>query len=374
MSNGDPRRLRVLVCGTTFGQVYLEALKSGREKFELAGILALGSERSRLCASFYQVPLFTSVEQVPADIDIACVVVRSCLLGGRGSDLVSHFLQRGIHVLQEHPVHHDEIAGFLRLARTSRVQYQLNTFYRHLEPVGNFLGAAQMLLLRHKPLYVDAACSFQVCHALFDILRLALGKTRPWRFVAAPALEPASGGEVPFRSVDGVFAGVPLSLRIQHQMDPSNPDDYIHLLHRITLGTDAGELTLVTTHGPLIWCARPVIPIEVRDPRAKLLFGSVSSGNDTCTAVLGRAEEPSQRYLFQTMWPNAVLGALLELANFITENTDPLPRGQHQLTLCRVWQDLTEALGPPRLTRNSIQPQPLSVAEVAALRGRRPQT
>ena len=38
----NPRRLRVLVCGTTFGQAYLNGLAAAPAHFELAGILARG--------------------------------------------------------------------------------------------------------------------------------------------------------------------------------------------------------------------------------------------------------------------------------------------------------------------------------------------
>lgn len=81
------QRPRVVVCGARFGQVYLEAFRNPDLPFELAGVVAAGSERSRACARRYGAPLYTDPEQLPDDIDMACVVIRGGLLGGRGSEL-----------------------------------------------------------------------------------------------------------------------------------------------------------------------------------------------------------------------------------------------------------------------------------------------
>lgn len=372
MSSQQQGSLRVLVCGTTFGQVYLEALQAPGIPFKLAGILAQGSQRSRSCSAFYAVPLFTSVEELPPDIDVACVVVRSSLLGGAGTELAQSLMARGVHVLQEHPVHHDELAACLRQAHRWRVQYHLNSFYPHLSPVRRFLRAAQSLVLNHRASYIHAACSLQVSYALLDILRIALGKVRPWSFAAAselPDIHSMLPEQIPFKGINGVFAGVPLSLQIQNQIHPTDPDDYSYLLHRITLGTEAGELTLVSTHGPLIWSARPAIPREVRDGGANSLFAAAAVPNDdTCTALLGPGEQPSQRRLFGSIWPAAVRRALFDLRHSIQNAEDPLRRGQHDLTLCRVWRDITNELGPPQLVRSEVRPRPLSAEELAGMR------
>ncbi len=343
--------LRVLVCGTTFGQVYLEAFRRPDSPFRLAGILAAGSSRSLSCAAHYDVPLYTRCEDLPPDIDIACVVIRGALLGGTGTDLALKLMERGIHVLQEHPVGHDELAECLRKARQSRVQYQLNSFYHHLQPVRAFIRAAQTLLARRDAFYIDAAAAMQVCHALLDILRITLGKIQPFDVVAAawraPTMRPAAA-PVRLRSLEGVFAGLPLTLRVQNQIDPADPDGSASLLHRITLGTSAGELTLASTHGPLVWTARPAIPTVVRNAGAMSLFALHDPpGGDPCTAVLGPTAQVGQYQLYRSYWPDAVSRALLEMRRSILRDDDPLPRGQAQLSLCRAWQKIAHELGPP---------------------------
>ena len=48
--------IKAIVCGTTFGQSYINAIKKMND-IELAGILASGSSRSEECAKEHHVPL-----------------------------------------------------------------------------------------------------------------------------------------------------------------------------------------------------------------------------------------------------------------------------------------------------------------------------
>lgn len=346
---------RAVVCGTTFGQVYLEGLSRAQAPVRLAGIVAAGSERSAACAKHYGVPLVTRLADLPAGVSIACVVVRSGLLGGRGTELAAELMTRGVHVLQEHPVHHDELAGCLRAARRHGVQYRLNSFYPDLPPVRGFLRAASALLRRHPARYVTAACAFQVGYALLDVITTAVGRSRPWEFSAGAA---ALG---PFRVVSGRIGGVPLSLRIQYELDPANPDAGELLLHQVTLGTDAGELTLAGSHGPVLWTDRPRIPADVRDSSVPmyqlsgagsgecwtLLWPSGAPGAPGAAGAAGTAGAAGQHDPYRLLWPAAAASAVARLAADITAGSDPLREGQRHLELCRMWQRLAELLGPP---------------------------
>ncbi|MGH3729513.1 MAG: Gfo/Idh/MocA family oxidoreductase [Micromonosporaceae bacterium] len=364
---------RVLVCGTRFGQVYLEAFRGRFPEagFELAGILAAGSERSQACARRYGVPLFTDVDQVPDDVDIACVVLRGKLLGGRGSQIAQALMARGIHVLQEHPVHGNELAECLRVARRHRVVHHLNTFYVHTTTVRRFLAAARALLASQPVRYVDASCGFQLAYSLLDILGQVLGGIRPWAFGPPPDLPAritrATTLPVPFRSLDGVLAGVPTTLRVQNQMDPADPDNYAHLMHQVSIGVESGALRLVGTHGPIVWTARPEFPREVAGSGARPHFDSDVPLGPPSAAVLGPAQVPSYPEVFATVWPAGVRRALLELRRAATGAEDPMRRGQYHLSLCQLWQDLTVQLGPPELL-DTEPAQPLAETDFKAVR------
>jgi pyochelin biosynthetic protein PchG len=370
------RRPRVLVAGTKFGQVYLQAFGRPGFPFELAGILAHGSERSRACARHYGVPLYGDPAELPDDIRLACVVIRSGLLGGQGGEVARALMARGIHVLQEHPLHHDELAECLRAASRAGVAYHLNSFYVHTAPVRRFLAAAAELLSRQPARYVDAACGFQVAYALLDIVGQALGGLRPWAFAtpAHPSSELArlTSLDIPFRSVDGVIAGIPVTLRVQNQLDPADPDNHAHLLHRITLGTEGGSLTLVSTHGPILWSPRPDFPRQVQDPAAGTVHFALPAGasdlhlNVPSAAQLDTPQAPSYRRIFDTVWPEGIQYALTRLSDAAQAGESPARRGQYQLTLCKMWQDLTTRLGPPELLR-AASGQPLLPSAVEAL-------
>jgi pyochelin biosynthesis protein PchG len=361
-------RPRVVVCGTKFGRVYLAAFRSPAFPFELAGILAQGSERSQACARAYQVPLYTRLDQLPLSVDIACVVVGSSINGGRGAELAQSLMARGIHVLQEHPLHHDELAECLRQARRHEVVYHLNTHYRHVRPVRHFIAAAQALLHRQRPLFVDAVVSFQTAYTLFDLLGRALGRVRPWAF-ASPAplrdeLRALGDRPPPFRSLDGSLAGVPLTLRIQHQLQPGDPDNHAHVFHRITIGTAGGNLTLVNTHGPTIWCPRPHLPAEARTIVA--LDDSPARHLDFPSATpIGPPEAPSYREILNDLWPAAVQRALLGLRRAVEDSEDWRKDGQYYLTLCRLWSDVMASLGPVALL-DQEPPEILSADELMA--------
>ena len=342
--------------------------------FELAGVLAQGSERSRRCAEHYGVPLYGSVEELPDDVDAACVVVRGGLLGGRGVELACDLMARRIHVIQEHPLHHDELAEALRAARRHGVLYRLNSFYVNVEPVRRFVAAARELLGRQPALFVDAACGFQLAYSLLDVLGSALGGVHPWAFAAAPPppeqLSRLSDVGAPFRSLDGTIAGVPLTLRIQNQLDPRDPDNFAHVMHRVTIGTEGGDLTLLNTHGPLVWSARPRYPTAPRDAESRPHFDGVSPEDLTVpsAAALGPAEAPSFHTIFRSVWPAGVRRAVEELRRAVLEGEDALRQGQYHLTLCRLWQEIASQLGPPEFLHGE-ELRALVGSDLAALAG-----
>ncbi|AZM74180.1 methyltransferase domain-containing protein [Streptomyces sp. KPB2] len=354
----EPTPLRVLVCGTNFGRFYAEAVRR-RPGYTLAGILSRGSAASRAYAESLGVPFHTDVGDLPDGIDAACVAVGSSISGGRGTELARALMDRGIHVLQEHPVHLTELTGNLTHARRRGVQYRLNTHYPHVAPVRAFVDAARRLVARQRPLFVDAATPVHLMHPLVDILGRATGTLRPWRF-ADPAPLPAGIGPQPFRSLHGVFAGVPLTLRVHHQLDPSDRDNHALHWHRISLGTEGGVLTLADTHGPVLWSPRLHIG---RDADRRFVLDGAGTGRLGLgtTAVIGNTG--TFRTVFSDLWPEAIGTALDGLREAVAQGGDALRAGQYELAVCRIWTDLAARLGPPEIVRPAT-PRPLAVSDV----------
>lgn len=87
-------KIKTIVCGSTFGQFYIDALMKYSEFFEIAGLYARGSERSIELAKRYGIPLFTSIKGIPNEITLACVVIRSEGVGGDGCKLAIQLMER----------------------------------------------------------------------------------------------------------------------------------------------------------------------------------------------------------------------------------------------------------------------------------------
>lgn len=360
---------KAIVVGTRFGRTYLEALICPDSTPGLAGILARGSERSRACAAYHGVPLYTDMDDLPDDIGVACVVVGSGIVGGPGAELARALMGRGIHVLQEHPLHHHDLAACVGEALRHNVAYRLNTLYSHLPPVATFIRAARHLTAESPAVFVDATAAVQVSYSLLDILSRALGGLRPAAWApSAPlpaAVTPATGSPRPFRLVDGILRGVPATLRIQNQMDPTDPDSHAHQLHSITIGFEGGHLILADTHGPVLWCPRPNMPRETEDS-VTLHDVAVDYLDHPTATVLGPAEMPTYRSVLSRAWPDAIQAELAALQEDAAAGRLDRHHLQAHLTTARVWQDMTAGLGYPDLLEGD-PPQPRPADDLAQL-------
>ena len=351
-------RQRVIVAGTAFGRIYLQALARAHERYELVGILSRGNAYSQACADHYGVPLYEAVEQVPDSVDIACVVVRSGATGGAGSELAQQLLRRGIHVLQEHPVHHREIAACMRAARHGQAAYAVNTLYPNILAIRRFLAVADYLREQHGLAYIDAACNSQVAYPLLDILGRLAGGLRPWAF-AAPA---ASVGAHPFTPLSASFNGVPISLRVQNQVHPQDPDNHSFLMHRLEVGCEAGVLSLCDTHGPVLWNPRLHAPRDSTDRLIMAGTGSERLAGPTMV-VLDPQIPASYHQVFNQVWPDAVCLALDALCADIETPARRLRSGVWATEVSMAWREMNSLIGMPELIAPPV-PQALPLAEL----------
>lgn len=346
---------RVVVVGGGFGRIHARGVGE-----RLAGIAGRGGAASRELADQHSVPYFDlsrGMDEVAQAADVVSVAVGSAISGGPGTELAQAFMARGLHVLQEHPLHPDEILAAARTARKHGVQHRVNLHYRHVPPVRIFIEAAQRLLSQSELLFVDAASPVHVLHPLIDVLAAALGGVRPWAWQDVH-------GDGPLRSVTGTFGGAPITLRVQNQLDPLDRDNHALLWHRIALGTSAGVLTLADTHGPVLWSPR--WHAERDEHHRLVLDGSFSLPQST--TILPGSEPISMREVMATWWPEAVAHSLEGLLEGV--GGDPLKQAQLDLTTARIWNDLTTRLGPPeRITATAPPTVQLSPPEGLAPTG-----
>lgn len=332
---------KAIVCGTTFGQIYLEAINNN-SGLELVGIMAQDSERSSMTAHKYNVPLFQNVEELPEDIDIAFVVIRSSCLGGPGTDISKSLLEKGIHVLQEHPVHYKDIEELAKIANRQKKVYLVGNLYKHMEQVKNFITCAKELNEKNELLYIKAAFSSQVFYPAIDILLDAL----PAGVGLTMENQVECGG---FKILTGKMKGIPFTFEIHHEVNPKDPNNNMNFMHEIEFLYAAGRLLLSNTFGPLLWYPRMNTDIAHAADRNYPPHMLENSG--MCLGSLGCE---SFKDVLEQLWPTAV-GQDVKLMSQTVENRGFMGRNlQKELAVAKVWNQITSEIGYAHIVDRTV--------------------
>lgn len=329
-------KLRVVVCGSTFGQYYIKALKTVPEEFEIIGLFATGSERSRKCAEFYKIPLYTNFDEIPR-ADLACVVVRSRAIGGSGTDLSERFLNKGIHVIQEQPIHPKDLEVCYRAAKKNQVLFQQGDLYPNLLEVKNFMKCARKLNETELPLYLKAAFSPQVSYPAVDILSRILPSIHTWK------IEHLSKGVGPFDVLTGTLGKTPFLIEYHNQVNPKDPDNYMHLLHSISLVYPSGRLILEDTFGPVLWKPRMHVPKRLYIPEVAPKYPEYMLENSM--EHLGNFRKRSFQKVITEEWPIAIVNDLRNLKKRILASDNGNKAAQQGLLRSKKWAEMTKIFG-----------------------------
>jgi thiazolinyl imide reductase len=362
-------RRHVVICGTRFGENYLSAFLEERPDFILTGILARGSERSRELARRFGVPLYTSPEELPDWTDIVCVVVRSTIVGGSGTDLARRLLERGFHVLQEHPVHPSDITRLKEVSRGKRVRYHINSFYPHLKAGATFIDYLNRWSSHRRLHYIELTTSLQLLFSSLDLLGRAFSGLAP--FACAGPLDISGleqlpeGGVWPFHVLQGLIRGTPFSLKLQSYLDQADPDHHSLVMHRISAGGPEGSLTLVNSFGPVVWSHPVYAPNYNRsDAAASYLINpeehrSCRFNLQPTALIFGDEVGPSLLEAAQDQYPQAIFRALEDLAGDI-ERPDSVPAQSEQylIELGQTWLEIMRLAGLPREVSLNEPPPP----------------
>lgn len=336
---------RVIICGTRFGQFYMEALKYNKD-IQLVGILAKGSERSRRCASYYGVKLFLNIDELPSDIDIAFIAVKSEVLGGNGNKIAIDLMERGINVLFEQPIHLKEIAECFNTARKNSVKFVIGNLYRNLPAVRNFVENVRILSEHQKPLFVNIDFATQLSYPVVEIINEILPNGIKWKVVES--IEDVSPFQVLILSIDGVE----LTLRAHNEIDKNDIDEYMHLLFQVTVGYPGGRLSLIDPNDSVIWQPRINFPKIDMIP-AGLIENAPRNMKEKNVYYLYGIKETIQREIFTQLWPQTIskdidfICKIIENENVTLENK----RIQENLKDFRYWQKIMENLGYPKITQ-----------------------
>ena len=350
---------KIIVCGVRFGQFYLEAV-SKSEDYELAGILSTGSQKSMECANLYGVKQYSSVNQIPNDIAIACVVVRTGTLGGNGIELVEQLMKRKIHVLLEQPVHVEELKMCYRTAIQCGVAFSVGNLYAQLPAVQKFLSMAEKMIRRQKPLYVNVDMATQVAFPLAYILSCLFPRCKKIRTIEKAITED------PFDMVGFKLGDVPLSVRAQNQMERGAGDNYTHLFFQISIGFPAGTLSLTDIHGAVVWRLRMTIPEQMWVPR-ELKEKAPTSMREESIRIFYSCAGMSYEEILSELWPNAILADIHYLAELIEGKKIKENNYKNVLILqaSEMWHMFTSAFGYPKECPNALN-EYLDIEEIIA--------
>lgn len=349
-------RKRVLIVGARFGEAYLNAFLRGRPGLELAGLLSRGSARARQLTQAFAIPLYTSMEQVPDDIDIACVVVRSTIVGGMGTSIAEALLTRGIHVIQEHPVHPDEVQRLQQKAAEQGVNYWVNSFYSHTECGRCWAGAAADI--RHQlhgepPTLVQLTTSRQLLYSSLDLIVRA-GGWLPQDIVVRPDVQVQ--GEV-FTDLQLQASGTAIALRLQATMDPGEPDQHSQVMHHCDFIWPSGYLSLAATYGPVNWTPALYMPGHHDEQHSLYRQPDASSGLGTETHRMLYPAAVNWQEAMEVHGPAGVAWLLEQMVARIDghgEQAAGVGSSAYQWGLAALWQQVLRNAGPVKEQR--LQP------------------
>lgn len=329
------------------------------------GIFSKGSKISQEFAKGFGVPLFKNIENVPPNVDIACIAVRSSIMGGDGTKLALQFMERGIHVIQEHPVHSADIKKCFAQAKKNGVSYHINSHFVYSKSVRIFIDYVQKAVQNEQPLFIEATTS--LLYSLIDILGRALRGCTPYGFTQSIKWDTSltdlnKTSLIPFRALQGIFAGIPISLNFQNFYDPkANIDDSLLLLHRICIGMPGGNITLLNTHGPVVWSIGRFLLKETERPSD--FFGAANKLSQTSilpsSIIFSPNNIPSLEEICEKHWPAEVLLALDTINEQITSGiVCPWQKEKYLLDVSQAWMDISRKFGPPDFISLPPPPRP----------------
>lgn len=347
------KKLKIIVCGTTFGQFYMEAINRHRDEFEFMGIVAGGSERSKMCAKTYKVPLYRSIDELPEKPDIACVVIRSGALGGRGTEIAQKLIESGVNIIQEQPIHKDDMKVCIQAALKNKVNFMTGDIYVHLPEVKRLIRSVKAVMQLQKPAYIHVSICPQVSYPMVDILDRMFAPLAKWSF------DTISKADGPFQVASGKLSDIPIYVVYNNQIDPADPDNYMHLLHRFTVGFESGRFELADTHGPLIWHPRLHIPTKGYNTGiANAEFPEHMK--EKTSQILGDFRPVSYCDVVSNVWEEAVYGDLTEMKEMILGVRSGRARAQRELLCTQRWHEFTQTFGFASL-KEGCSHQPVDV-------------
>lgn len=316
MSNAITTKKQVLLCGTQYGQTYLPAIFQENE-FELAAILAQGSDRSLRLAEQYGVELVTQLSQLNQAIDVACVAINETI----ATPLALELMEMGIDILIEHPISANNMAQLAEQAVNTGRKCHINSHFPELPPISDLITLCRKLNSINPPRLIQVQCNSRTLFSTLDILMRCFG------LFEHKDLNIHTIGQ--YRNCTLSLNGIATVVTYQHWRYANDNSADSALGHQITITYPQGVLSLSGTFGPCMWFPLlvPGVPagLPVSQTRLKDLYNTVD-----IASVIQWRKRANQK-------------ALRELS----AEHDCLEHHQRSYSqyLCQLWTSLFERLG-----------------------------
>lgn len=350
---------KAVVCGTGFGMFYIEAIKHLPEEFELVGIVAKGSERSRKCAESYGVKIYNTVAEVPEDVDLACVAIRSSSLGGSGTDMTVEFLNRGINVILEQPVHHDDLKLCFKTAQKNKCCFMTGDLYMNMPEIRRFLQICHFMKTKGEKIeYIKAGSCVQAFYPFVEIFNQLVSGSE----ITINDVGEQMGG---FKQITGMAGDIPFSFQFNNSMNPQDPDNHMQILHNFCCYYQSGRLELVDSRGPLIWYQRMNMPWSIlKDGVFPETYPEhmLAPNMEILTPDLSRITKPYYQIALES-WTNCISMDLQKIRKMSGDRKKFIIKAQQEQKASRLWNDLTQKFGYASLN-SSLDPKTISLEEL----------
>ena len=266
-------------------------------------------------------------------------------------------VEKGINVIQEHPIDIDDYIMCIKIAQKNCCMYRLNTFYPHLSNVKQFIFLAGKLRKKNDVQYINAECSVHVLFPLIDILGRAIGGLRPWKFERVEETYKNS----PFCIIYGSIYNIPICINVQNQMDPSDPENSVLLFHKISLYTECGNLTMIGTNSDIMWeprirkyiAADGGFHLEADDEYLDLpVYEEMHNDEGKCF-----------REMFSDTWPDSIKLFLEDFYRDFYLGKKMDSNAQFLISVCQAWKDLGNSIGSANII-HAYTTKPIKISEI----------
>lgn len=329
------KRLKVIVVGAKFGEVYLQVLLRRKDLVDVVGILGKGGQHSLECSTKYNIPLYTSVSELPSGIDLACVIVRAGVMGGEGIQLSKELLQKGISVLHEQPIHYKELKECYVIAKKQKCFMGVSNLYRYIDATQSFIDLVNHLKKEEYVEYINVECGHQILYSVLSILFDLTDYARPF------VIEQVITDIGPFDILYCRINDIPCILKIHNEVNSDDPDNFFYLFYKMQVGFKSGELQLEDPAGPILWYSRFVIPpdFNYEEKNCKEF--------DKSNVVI--ISEGSKYYdIFWNKWGEAIIKQVVIAGDYIIYDKAYNSNIQKQLYQSKQWHEVMKNIGYPR--------------------------